>query len=379
MKPTPSSTQEHCTVEHLATVFGQYRNEILDEWRLHTNQLLSALQLDRATLTNHVPDIVDEIIWDLSYRREGSPPKEDKRGSHPRHGVQRVTDGLNIGQVVAEYNLLRDAFFTVADHHDLYLVGEAARIISHRIDDGVRAAVTAFAAQQARNLKAREEEHLAFIAHDLRTPINAIGLLTEELKMARDENALADADETFELLKRNLERLSNQIKRVLEGHSKGPETEKTFRPQCRTFELWPLVQALILDFRSIAAKDGIQVVNQTPRLLTVWADAGLISLALQNLLGNAFKHTANGKVVISASAEAGNVICRVEDNGAGIPAEMLTKVFDKHVTGSEQPGTGLGLAIVKQIVEAHGGLVSVESNPGVGTSFSFTVPMQPES
>ncbi len=374
MKPTPTSTNEHCTVEHLATVFGQCRKEIVDEWRLHTKELLEALKLDHATLTNHVPNIVDEIISDLSVRREGSPWKAET-GSHPRHGVQRVADGLDIGQVVAEYNLLRDAFFIVADRHDLYLVGEAARIISRRIDVGVRASVVAFAAQQARNLKAREEEHLAFIAHDLRTPINAIGLLTEELKMmARDENALVGADETFELLKRNLQRLSNQIKQVLEGHAKGPEIETTFDPQCRTFELWPMVQGLMVDFRSIAAKDNIKVVNQIPYLLTVSADAGLISLALQNLLANAFKHTPNGQVSISASTEAGRVTCRVQDTGTGIPAEMLTKVFDKHVSSSDQPGKGLGLAIVKQIVEAHGGTVTVESSPGIGASFSFTVP-----
>ena len=185
-------------------VFGRCRDEIVDDWRLHTKELLEALKLDQATLTDHVPDIVDEIIRDLSQRREGTTTKKETPGSHPRHGVQRVADGLNIGQVVAEYNLLRDAFFTVADHHALYLVGEAARIISHRIDEGVRASVTAFAAQQGRNLRAREEEHLAFVAHDLRTPINAIGLLIEELKIARDENALADTDETFELLRRNL-------------------------------------------------------------------------------------------------------------------------------------------------------------------------------
>lgn len=379
MKQIPHSTQEHCTVEHLAAVFRQSRNEIVDEWRLHTKDLLSALRLDHATLTDHVPNIIDEIIYDLSHRREGTAPKEDKRGSHPRHGVQRVSDGLNLGQVVAEYNLLRDAFFTVADSHDLYLVGEAARIISHRIDEGVRAAVTAFAEQQARNLRAREEEHLAFIAHDLRTPIQAIGLLIEELKMARDDGSLADTEETFELLNRNLQRLSNQIKRVMADHSKGTETEAIFHPQRRTFELWPLVQALIVDCRPIAAKDGIQVLNEIPRMLTVWADAGLIGQVLQNLLGNALKHTANGRIVIRAGMEGDKVACQVQDTGAGIPGEMLAKVFDKHVTSSDERGTGLGLAIVKQIVKAHGGNVRVESALGEGSTFTFAVPAPPEN
>jgi len=378
MNAIPSSTRHHCTVEHLAEVFERSRDEIIDEWRLHTGELLAALNLDHATLTNHVPILVDEIISDLSERREGSPWKKET-GSHPRHGVQRVSDGLNIGQVVAEYGLLRDAFFTVADRHHLYLVGEAARIISRRIDVGVRAAVMAFAEQEAANLKAREDEHLAFVAHDLRTPVNAIRLLIEELRMEFDASAVAGGDEIFELLERNLQRLSGQIKRVLDEHAKIPGEETTFRRQCRSFELWPLVEDLAMDFRSIAAKEDIEIANEVPRLLMVHADAGLLSLVMQNLLTNAFKHTRNGRVSIHASAEAGLVTCRVQDTGSGIPAGMLGSIFDKHVSDSSQPGTGLGLAIVKQIVEAHGGTVAVASNPGTGTCFSFTVPAAAES
>ena len=86
------------------------------------------------------------------------------------HGVQRFHDGLDVGEVVAEYNLLRVAFNTVAERHDLYIVGDASRIINHRIDEAVRMAVMAFAAQQALMRKERDSEHLAFIAHDLRTP-----------------------------------------------------------------------------------------------------------------------------------------------------------------------------------------------------------------
>jgi signal transduction histidine kinase len=372
MNPAPPSIQRHCTVEHLAAVFERCRDEIVDEWRLHTGELLEALHLDHATLTNHVPILVDEIISDLSERREGSPWKKET-GSHPLHGVQRVADGLDTGQVVAEYGLLRDAFFTVADRHDLYLVGEAARIISRRIDVGVRAAVMAFAAQQAANLKARDDEHLAFVVHDLRTPVNAIRLLIEELKMALDPGVMVDGDEIFELLERNLQRLNGQIKRVLDEHAKRPGEETTFRPQCRSFELWPLVENLALDFRSIAAENGIEIANEVPRLLMVYADAGLLSLVMQNLLGNAFKHTRNGRVSIHASAEAGRVTCRVQDTGRGIPPELLGRIFDKHVSDSSQPGTGLGLAIVKQVVEAHGGTVAVESSAGTGTCFSFTV------
>lgn len=94
----------------------------------------------------------------------------------------------------------------------------------------------------------------------------------------------------------------------------------------------------------------------------------------QNLLGNAFKYAARGRVVVSAEETAGAVTCVVQDNGAGIPLEMLAKVFDKLATDPEKTGTGLGLAIVKQIIDAHGGTVSAESVHGSGARFSFTIP-----
>lgn len=140
------------------------------------------------------------------------------------------------------------------------------------------------------------------------------------------------------------------------------------------FELWPLVQRLIIDLRAVLSKHSIEVVPEIPRALTISADAGLISQVFQNLLGNAFKYAARGRVIVSAREEAGTVTCIVRDNGAGIPLEMLAKVFDKLATDPNKGGTGLGLAIVRQIVEAHGGTVSAESIPGAGASFSFTIP-----
>jgi signal transduction histidine kinase len=131
---------------------------------------------------------------------------------------------------------------------------------------------------------------------------------------------------------------------------------------------------LIVDLRAVWSKHEIEVVNEIPRTLTVCADAGLVSQVFQNLLGNAFKYAARGRVVVSAQDNDGSVSCVVHDNGSGIPLEMLAKVFEKLATDPEKGGSGLGLAIVKQIVEAHGGTVSAESADGVGATFSFTIP-----
>jgi two-component system, OmpR family, phosphate regulon sensor histidine kinase PhoR len=362
-------------VERLAEVFAACQDEIISEWRLQAGELLRKLNLDQPTITNHVPDIIAEITKDLALRREGNLSVEHTRGSPPVHGVQRFHDGLDVGEVVTEFNLLRTAFTTIADRHGLEVVGEAVRIINHRIDEAVRLAVTSFAAQQALMRKQQDDDHLAFIAHDLRTPLNAVSLLVDELSYSLDSQVQAENGDTFAVLRRNLQRLEELIKRVLETKVQADGAGTSFHPQRRVFELWPLVQRLIVDLASISSKSAISTVNEIPKGLTVCADAGLISQVFQNLLGNAFKYAAQGQVIISARAENGGVTCIVHDTGAGIPLNILDKVFDKLSTDPEKEGSGLGLAIVKQIVEAHDGTVQAESVHGAGATFTFTLPL----
>jgi signal transduction histidine kinase len=96
---------------------------------------------------------------------------------------------------------------------------------------------------------------------------------------------------------------------------------------------------------------------------------------LANLVGNALRHEhAGGEVRIDASQAAGDVQILVRDDGEGIPAELLPRVFDRFVKGAQSPGSGLGLAIVRDIVEAHGGTVSVTSTVGSGTEVRLIVP-----
>ncbi len=369
----------HCTVEHLAEVFGQHQDEVIQEWQLQAGELLQKLHLTKLVLTDHLPIIIAEITQGLARGQDGILSAEHVRSSPPAHGTQRSHDGLDVGEVVAEFNLLRAAFNTVAERHQLYVSGEATRVINHYLDTAVRQAVMAFAAQQALIRQEQEDEHLAFIAHDLRTPLSAVSLVVEELNEILSPQARAEAGDLFEVLRRNMQRVEHLIKKVLDTKARPAGAGSSFRPELRTFELWPLVQRLILDLRSVSAKGAIEVINEISPTLTVHADAGLLSQVFQNLLGNAFKYSAKGRVVISASEDAGTVTCVVRDDGAGIPLEMLARVFDKLVTDPDKTGTGLGLAIVKQIVETHGGTVSAESTHGAGAAFRFTIPPPPES
>jgi signal transduction histidine kinase len=141
------------------------------------------------------------------------------------------------------------------------------------------------------------------------------------------------------------------------------------------------VEALIDDLDTVAAAAHTTVLNRVPDDLVVFADASLLRRVFQNLICNAIHFAAGGEVIVGAQAAAsqGTVECWVSDNGVGIAAEALEKVFDKGESGSGDgvsSGLGLGLAIVKTFIEAHDGSVTVESVLGEGSKFLFTLPAQ---
>jgi two-component system, OmpR family, phosphate regulon sensor histidine kinase PhoR len=141
------------------------------------------------------------------------------------------------------------------------------------------------------------------------------------------------------------------------------------------------VEALIYDLCPLARTSGTELVNEVPHHLVVYADASLLKRVFQNLISNAVRHTAHGRVVLGAreSSSDGTVECWVIDDGAGISKEKLEKVFDELESDSaDGSGLGLGLAIVKNFIEAQGGRVSVESRQGMGSKFRFTLPMNAE-
>jgi len=126
-------------------------------------------------------------------------------------------------------------------------------------------------------------------------------------------------------------------------------------------------------------------VSETPKtpdlpddLPDVWADRGRLLQVFDNLLGNAVKFTRpGGCITLGAETHETTVLFWVADTGTGIPREHQPHLFDRfwQARPAGRTGAGLGLPIVKGIVEAHGGEVSVQSVPGQGSSFSFTIPI----
>jgi signal transduction histidine kinase len=142
-----------------------------------------------------------------------------------------------------------------------------------------------------------------------------------------------------------------------------------------------LISDTLETFSTLAARQGVTLEgNVEPGIDPVYMDTQKIGRVLTNLVSNALRHTPSGGTVqIRASAVAEGVQVEVCDTGEGISPEDLPYVFDQFYRGEKSRsrgtgGTGLGLAIAKGIVEAHGGRIGVESTPGKGTCFFFTLP-----
>lgn len=362
-------------LDQIATLIRQERDALLSRWREHVRQLPSACNFDTPTLNDHVPGLLDELASALESRSTETIPEALLEGSPPIHGLQRLQDGFDIEEVVAEYNILRGCIHDLADSHGLSLQGKPFHIINRVFDHAIGLAVQTYATQRALEVQKRREEYLAFVAHDLRTPLNAISLATKILELKLDDNDGRTA-QMIKTLRRNVEHLGTLVGKVIEENSH-LETEAGVKLERREIDLWPLVEGLIHDLHPVAGTNSTKLSNLVPEDLVVYADASLLQRVVQNLIANAIRYTPRGEVTINARDNAAErvVECWVSDNGEGIEQARLEGLFDSHESGAKSDGgLGLGLSIVKTFVEAHGGKVAVESKDGNGATFRFTLP-----
>lgn len=363
-------------LRELARLIVVERDALLAEWRCDVRKLPSAKHLDIPTLNDHIPLLLDELILAFQKISDETIVETLLEGSPPEHGEQRLIDGFDIEEVVAEYNILRGCIHDLAEKHNLSLQGKPFHILNRVFDHAIGSAVQAYATQKALEVQQKREEYLAFVAHDLRTPLSAISLAAMVLD-AKSKKAAPDAETALmvKTLHRNVKHLETLVNAVLK-ESTNLETEIGIKLERRHMDLWPLVELLIHDLHPIAGTSSTKLLNQVPDEIMVYADAALLRRIFQNLIANAIKYTPRGEVVLGArDIGNGDIECFVRDNGAGIPPERLDLIFDKFETDSDnENAVGLGLTIVKTFVEAHGGSVAVTSKMGEGSTFTFVLP-----
>jgi two-component system, OmpR family, phosphate regulon sensor histidine kinase PhoR len=227
-----------------------------------------------------------------------------------------------------------------------------------------------------KQLERTREEFVANVSHELRTPLSLIkGYVETLLDGARDNPEVAVR--FLKIIERNTQRLDLLIQDLLTISAlESGRIKLTLQP----VELRPLVEKIFSDLKPPASNKNIELADQLP-MLTATADANRLEQVLANLVDNAIKYgRPQGAVTVGGKKlDDGKLEIFVQDDGPGIPAEALDRVFERFyrvdkARSREQGGTGLGLSIVKHIVQAHGGEVWVKSELGKGATFFFTLP-----
>jgi len=243
-------------------------------------------------------------------------------------------------------------------------------------------AATSVKLHQARESERRMERSrrqlVAWVSHDLRTPLAELRAMAEAL----EDGIAADTGRYHRQIRAEVARLSNMVDDLFELSR---IESGTLSLSLDRIEVGDLVSDAVASMEALARGRGVQLTGVAGSPLMVQADARELSRALANLLANAIRHTPDGGCVqVAASAEAGGVLVTVADGCGGIPEADLALVFDLAWRGTSartpgaDSGAGLGLAIVRGIVEAHRGQVSVV-NTEDGCRFEVRLPACPLS
>jgi len=294
---------------------------------------------------------------------------------YTREELEQLQAGLRRGQIPAaqkiEYQVPDSAPRRVLERETSPVFGQDGRIIGWMIV--LRDETEEFEINQARELITET------LIHDLRSPMSAVVGAMEMME------SVLTGDERDALLRQSLRVAQSGARRVLGLVETLLEIARLQSGQVdiilNPVNLSSVVSGLIADFTLLANEYGLIIRNEVPPdLPVILADEGKISRVIMNILDNAIKFTPEGGQVRvdAALTPDGLVAVRIADSGPGIPGEYREKVFERfsQIPGrrSRRRGSGLGLAFCKLIVEAHGGEIWVESAPGGGSMFVFTLP-----
>ena len=228
--------------------------------------------------------------------------------------------------------------------------------------------------QQLANIKLR---FFTDISHELRTPLTLIGSPVAEV--LENEPLSPTAREHLTLVRRNTERMLRLMNQILDFRKIQNQKMKLLVEET---DLIPLLQKVMDSFRLIAKEKNIDYQMKSPiESVYGWVDRDKFEKIFFNLLSNAFKYTPEGKAItIKVLPHNETIDIEVADEGIGIAAEKQRTLFQRFETLVKQnilqPSSGIGLSLVKEMVEIHHGTIQVDSQPGIGSRFTVTLPLR---
>lgn len=263
---------------------------------------------------------------------------------------------------------------------DEEIVWSDKRVFSAEIS-GVQAGNYVVILRDVSGLKEREKlekEFVAGVVHDLRNPITSIIGFSHLIKQVGP--LTATQQEFVQHIQNAAANMMGLVENMLNMTRMDLDAESRRDALDLTSVLWEIADEF--QPQAEAKRQLLTIGDITPNSI-VQGDALQLRQALRNLIGNALKYTPDGgAITLSLHHEAGNVQVKIKDTGYGMPASELPHIFDRFYRvrnngHDDVEGNGLGLAIVKSIADGHGGSVSVESENGQGSCFTFTLPLLP--
>lgn len=265
-----------------------------------------------------------------------------------------------------------------------WIVGGLIALAAITIVGGFFAAVRAY--ERQREYSRMQTEFVASVSHELRAPLAAVRLMAEELTDP-SATSMARQDEYHRLILREAQRLGMLIENVLR-HARLERSEQSL--EFRPLDLAEATRTAIQGLMPCAADRQVTISFDAPEdPVMVAGDEHALRQVVVNLLDNALKHSPSGSEVrvgidtmpeSAGSSAMGSACLQVQDHGMGIPASEHKRIFERfYRLGTElrreTAGVGLGLAIVKRLVDAHGGSVTVQSAPEMGSCFTVVLPL----
>lgn len=226
---------------------------------------------------------------------------------------------------------------------------------------------------EIQRLERARREMVSNITHELSTPITAIGLLADTLVHGAAQGKVKKSRKIASEIRREVDTLTQLVQEMRDlSLIESGQMPVRLTPS----DLLSIVTAAVEPLQTLAENKEQTIVIDVPDNILVLADDLQIRRAIKNIVHNAVKFSPNGgRILISATTNEDEAIVSVQDNGPGIPAADLERIFERffQVDRARRAGTGLGLAIVRHIVLAHGGRVWVESVEGEGATFYFAL------
>jgi len=355
---------------HLSRLLAERRAEILQRWTQRIARDHPDKELSRRELWDHLPLLFDQVLAALRTEDGVSADVAAPEGTtaSAAHGTQRLRVGFDLAAVVREYESLTECILDEVEALGGSVSIRAFRRVQALLNAGRADAISAYIQRRDTEMAREHSRHVAFIAHELRSPLMTAFMAATVLR----ETARSEDDRALTLLTRNLGALRELVDQVLMADRLSGPLQVVREP----IDLRLLLNEVMADAQLAAEPRHIELILKGPDTLPVNGDRRLLRSALSNLLGNAVKFTHEGHAITVRAARGDrHTSIEVEDGCGGLPEGDANELFEPFVQrGENRTGFGLGLAIVKQALDAHGGTASVRNLPGRGCVFSVVFP-----